>query len=80
MLTALIAFSAGIIFVIYPAYYCHKYIVNRIEEDWRKLLQNRFDQIPTSYHEAFEKGWEACAASESTVRMQYEKFFGRRAS
>lgn len=80
MFIAFISFLAGIVFVLYPAYYCHKYLVNQIETEWRQIILDRFKNIPNSYHEAFEKGWAACAESESTIRMQYEKFFGRRAS
>lgn len=79
MLIALVSFLAGIIFVAYPCFYCHRYIVKRIEEDWTKIIQDRFEKIPVAYHDAFEKGWEACSNSESTIRMQYEKFFGKAA-
>lgn len=79
MLIALVFLLFGIILTAYPAYYCHRHIVKRNDEDWTKIIEDRFGKIPLSYHEAFEKGWEACAESESTIRMQYEKFFGKAA-
>jgi hypothetical protein len=77
MFIASIFFIFGILFTAYPAYYCHRHITNRNEAEWTRLMQERFDKIPDSYHEAFEKGWDACANSESTILLQYEKFFGR---